>query len=275
MTKRGPSPKRREPSSPFVALVTGASSGIGAAAAASLVARGYRVYGLSRSGRAPEGVIPLACDVTDADAFASAVSQLLRREGHLDAALLAAGFGVAGAAEFLPPEDAERQYGVNLLAVSSALTVLTSPLRESRGRLLAVSSVAAVFPIPYQAHYSSTKAGLNALIRAYATEVAPFGISAGAVMLGDVRTGFTAARKTTLAGDALYGGRIERGIAAMERDEEGGADPGRIGDALSRLLSRRRLPRLSTVGLSYRLLVFLSRLLPVSFADFVVSRLYR
>ncbi len=256
-----------------VILITGASGGIGAACAAKL-APGNRVYALSRSGRAPEGSIPIICDVTDPEALRAAVDTVGEREGRIDAALLCAGCGISGAVEFIPPEEAERQFAVNFFGVDNALRVLTPYLRKSRGRVLAVSSAAAVFPIPFQAHYSAGKAALNVLMRAYGIEVRPFGIEAGSVMLGDCATGFTAARKKCEDGDELYGGRISAGVAAMERDERRGASPEQIAARIVKILSRRRLPSLRTVGASYRLLVFLSRILPIRLQNYILSRLY-
>ncbi len=258
-----------------VVIVTGASSGIGAAAAAALLSSGFTVYGISRSGGVPEGAHGITADVTDAAALAAAIETVHRETGRIDAALLCAGYGISGAVEFTDPAQAKRQFDVNFFGVFHALRALTPYLRESRGRVVAVSSAAAVFPIPFQSFYAAGKAALNSLMRAYAMETAPFGIQAGAVMLGDVATGFTAARKKSYEGDELYGGRISNGVAAMERDERGGASPASIAGALCRLLTRRRLPPLSVCGASYRALVFLSRLLPVSLQNTILSRMYR
>lgn len=256
-----------------VVVITGASGGIGAACAAGL-SRKNRVYAISRSGRAPEGCFPVVCDVTDAGAFRAAVREIAGKEGRIDAAILCAGYGISGAVEFIPPEEVGQQFAVNLFGVDNALRALTPWLRESRGRVLAVSSAAAVFPIPFQAHYAASKAAVNVLMRAYGIEVRPFGIEAGAVMLGDCATGFTAARKKCEEGDELYGGRISSGVAAMERDERKGASAEKVAGKIVKILSARRLPSVKTVGASYRFLVFLSRILPTRLQDMVLSRLY-
>lgn len=258
-----------------VVLITGGSSGIGAALAARLQEEGHTVYGLSRSGKTPPGVHPLTADVSDPAAISAAVDGLLLREGRLDLCVLAAGCGIAGALECLPPEEVGLQIAVNLRGVDNTLRAVTPALRESRGRVLAIGSVAGVFPIPFQAHYSATKAAVEALLRAYAGEVAPFGISVGTALLGDTATGFTAARHLCREGDDLYGGRILHSVQKMERDEAAGASPEAVARAIARRLMRRRMPRRFTVGGGYRLLVFLSRLLPISLQDRIISRLYR
>ncbi len=257
-----------------VVFVTGASFGIGEAACKALLKSGYRVYGLSRRGSAPMGVVPLSCDVCDPLAVQKAVDEVLLREGRIDCALLSAGCGISGAVEFIRPDDAERQMAVNFLGVDNCLRSLTPALRQSRGRVLVISSVAAVFPIPFQAHYAAGKAALNSFVRAYGIEVAPFGIQAGCLMLGDCATGFTDARQKSLVGNTLYGGRIESGVRSMERSERRGTPPERIAKKILRLIGKRRLPTLCTAGLSYKLLVFLSRILPIRLQNFILSKLY-
>lgn len=258
-----------------VVIITGASSGIGAALAARLAKEGHRVYGLSRRGTAPEGVFPLTADVTDPAALTAAIATVLRSEGRVDLAVLAAGMGIAGAVEHLAPRAVADQVSVNLLGADNCLRALTPALRESRGRVLAIGSVAGVFPIPFQAHYSASKAALLSLCRAYGEEVRPFGISVGVALLGDAATGFTASRQTDLTGDELYSCRISGSVEKMARDERRGTPPDRMARALCRRLLARRMPRRFTVGAGYRMLVFLDRLLPTGLVDRILSRLYK
>lgn len=258
-----------------VVVITGASCGIGAALASLLAEKGHTVYGLSRRGTAPTGVFPLAADVADRAAVDRALDAVLAKEGRIDLAVLAAGCGIAGAISHIPTEEAARQLSVNLLGVDNCLAALTPALSASGGRVLAIGSVAGIFPIPFQAHYSATKAALESLVRAYAGEVAPLGVSAGIALLGDTATGFTAARTTYYSGDAALDERIRHSISKMERDEQGGATPEAVAKVLARRLLAKRMPRRFTVGLGYRLLVFLDRLLPTRLVDAIVSRLYK
>lgn len=257
-----------------VAVITGASCGIGAALATELLSRGLTVYGISRRGTTPPGVHPISADVTDTAAVSEAVAAILRDAGRIDIAVLAAGSGIAGALEHIPEDAAARQVSVNLLGVDNCLRALTPALRESRGRVLAIGSVAGVFPIPFQAHYSATKAAVESLVRAYGNETRPFGIRAAVAMLGDTSTGFTAARRTFCEGDDCYGGRISQSVARMAHDEEHGARPERVARVLARRLLARRLPHRFTVGFSYRMLVLLDRLLPTGLVDRILFHLY-
>lgn len=147
-------------------------------------------------------------------------------------------------------------------------------LRESRGRILNISSAAAVFSIPFQSFYSATKAAVESLTCALRSELAPFGITVGALRLGDVKTGFTAARQKSGSGDDLYAGRIARSVAVMERDEQNGMPPAAIAAAVVRAAHKKHLPPVTTVGIKYKLLCGLNKLLPLSAVTALVAKIY-
>lgn len=147
-------------------------------------------------------------------------------------------------------------------------------LRESRGRILNISSAAAVFSIPFQSFYSATKAAVESLTCALRSELAPFGITVGALRLGDVKTGFTAARQKSGSGDDLYAGRIARSVAVMERDEQNGMPPAAIAAAVVRAAHKKHLPPVTTVGAKYKLLCGVNKLLPLSAVTALVAKIY-
>lgn len=76
-----------------------------------------------------------------------------------------------------------------------------------RGKIVFISSLAAIFPLPFQGFYSATKAALNAFSDSLGIELKPFGIETSAVMLNDVKTDFTENRRKTAIGDDIYEGR--------------------------------------------------------------------
>ena len=102
----------------------------------------------------------------------------------------------------------------------------------------------------------------------------PFGVTVCAVMPGDISTGFTDARNKSEAGDDLYCGRIRRSVAGMEKDERTGMAPETAGAFLARVCLAKGAPALRTIGFGYQLLVFLLKILPASFANFVIGKLY-
>src|SRR5438093_2722898 len=144
-----------------VALVMGASSGIGKAAALALVDAGFEVVGTSRntSGVAPrDGVTFLDLDVTSDESVRTAVGRVIERFGRLDVLVNNAGTGAAGAAEESSVAQIQRVFDVNFFGlVRMTKAVLPHMRAQGRGRIVNVSSVLGLIPAPYMAVYAATK----------------------------------------------------------------------------------------------------------------------
>lgn len=258
-----------------VAVVTGGSSGIGRETALALLARGCIVYDLSRHDGGVPGLRHIDCDVADAARFQAALAEVIAQAGRIDLLINNAGFGISGAAEFTDNADAKRLLDVNLFGVVNGCKAAIPLMRaQGGGRILNLGSVAGPVPIPFQAWYSVSKAAVGAYTAALVNELHTFGISLCAVLPGDIRSGFTAAREKSPLGDDVYGGRIARGVAVMERDEAQGMDPARAGAYIAGLALRRRIKPEYTVGCKYKLLVLLARLLPCGLKSRIVGFLY-
>jgi NAD(P)-dependent dehydrogenase (short-subunit alcohol dehydrogenase family) len=144
-----------------VTLVTGASSGIGAATAERLVAAGFKVYGTSRRGVPTGGrsfeMLPL--DVTSDESVETAVTELMRREGRIDVLVNNAGFSVAPAgAEESSIEQARSIFDTNFFGiVRMTRAVVPHMRRKGGGRIINIGSVFGFLPAPYMALYAATK----------------------------------------------------------------------------------------------------------------------
>lgn len=257
------------------ALVTGGSSGIGRACASALAAAGCRVYEISRRDKPLNGVTHITADVTDEGALAAAADRIAAEAGRIDILVCCAGFGISGAVEFTPLADARRQLDVNFFGTVNAVrAVLPHMRRANGGRIVCTSSVAGAIPIPFQTYYSVSKAAINAYVRALRCELRPFGISVCAVMPGDIATGFTAAREKSPAGDDVYGGRIARSVAGMEKDEKNGGTPDAAGRFLARRALQRRVRPLYTIGLKYQVFNFIAALMPKRLLGWCIYQMY-
>ena len=258
-----------------VVIITGGTSGIGQAVAAQLREKGCRVYEFSRRASRSDPN-HFSVDVTDDGAVKQAVEAVFAREGRIDILINNAGFGISGAMEFTNPADAHRLMEVNLFGMDNAIRAVLPHMRQARsGRIVNISSVAGVFAIPFQAWYSISKAAVRSLTMALANEVDPFGIQVTSVMPGDIRTGFTAARKKSAEGDDVYGGRIARSVARMEKDEQNGMSPEVAARTIVRVaLQKRRVKPYYAIGFSYKFLVLLDSLLPCRPVRWLLFQLY-
>ena len=256
------------------AIVTGASGGIGRAVAAALAAKGCTVYDLSRSDKPQQGVRHIACDVTD-EASVKAAVDAVAAQGDIDILVCCAGMGVSGAVEFTRPEDSYRQMNVNLFGTDRTVrAVLPYMRRRGSGRMVLISSVAAVTPIPFQTWYSASKAAINSYAMALMNEVRPYGVQISVVMPGDIRTGFTASRKKSAEGDAEYGGRIERSVSRMEHDEQNGLTPEFAASVIAKAALRKRPKPFKSTGFVYSLLCTLTKVFPARFVQWVLYKMY-
>ena len=258
-----------------VAIVTGGSSGIGRETALALAAHGCQVYEFSRHDAGVPGVAHLDCDVSDEARFQAAVQSVFEKEGRIDILVNNAGFGISGAAEFTDNANARRLLDVNLFgAVNGCKAVIPLMRAAGGGRIVNLSSVAAPIAIPFQVWYSVSKAAVSAYTAAVANEVRPFGITMTAILPGDIRTGFTAAREKSPVGDEVYGGRISRSVAVMEHDEQTGMDPAFAGKQIARIALKKRVKPEYAIGLKYKIFVVLARLLPCGWKNRIIGMLY-
>ena len=259
-----------------VVIITGGSSGIGLCTAAALRDRGCKVYELSRRDSEVEGITHLRCDITDEEQIKAAVAQVLDENGRIDILINNAGFGISGAVEFTETSDAQRLFDVNFFGMVRMNRAILPLMREQgHGRIVNLSSVAAPVPIPFQTYYSAGKAAVNSYTMALSNEVKPFGITVAAVMPGDIKTGFTAARKKNTAGDDIYGGRIAKCVAVMEHDEQNGMEAALAGRFIAKTALKNKPRTISTIGFSYKMAVFLLRHLPMGWANLLVGKMYK
>nr|WP_295469291.1 oxidoreductase [Mesorhizobium sp.] len=175
-----------------VAIVTGASSGIGLETAHALDAKGFRVFGTSRSAREKAGSISmLACDVTDGSSVQRLIADVLTQAGRIDLLVNNAGTGLVGAAEESSIGQAQAIFDINVFGVVR-LTKAVLPVmrRQGSGRIVNVSSVLGLIPAPYSALYAATKHAIEGYTESLDHELRAQGIRAVLVEPAFTRTSF-------------------------------------------------------------------------------------
>lgn len=278
----------------MIAVITGASSGIGRASAKMLVEKGYKVYDLSRTENPQEGVKHIMCDVTRRETIDEAISQIREEAGRIDLLLLSAGMGIAGAIEFTTEAEMQRQFDVNVYGPIRVIQAALPVMREQaclgrgknggknggfglfsckeRGRIVFVSSMAAEFCVPFQSMYSASKAAINSFAFGLANELRQHKITVSCVEPGDVHTNFT--RSTNLTGGDVYP-QMKSAIEQMIRDEENGLTSEQVARRVMKA-STARCPKLYyTSDLLSDFECILKRLLPTRLAVWVLGKMYK
>lgn len=276
-------------------FITGASSGIGEACARMFAENGCQVTGVSRNIEEKTESFPGGgsisthrLDVTDENAVREFVKQL----PGVDIAVLCAGMGVAGPAETTSQDMTRRQMEVNYFGTINAAQPCLSRMRaQGRGLLIVIGSIAGRVSIPMQSQYSASKYALEAFTDAVRMEMKPYGVRAVIVEPGDTKTGFTAARETQVEGEGGdagsgigkrvkdhgkggYGDLITRSVARMEADEQNGRSPDSVAKVALALAGRRNPPARVPVGLEYKALMVLLRVMPDRGKEFILRRMY-
>src|SRR5216117_2533512 len=176
-------------------VVTGASTGFGAAIARHLADRGFRVFGTVRRAvdevaLARDGVTPVRMDVTD-------TASIMRAQGEVERALGAtplialvnnAGIPAAGPLELFPLDDLRRVLEVNLIGVVAVTQAFLPLLKASRGRIVNISSVAGRGALPFIGPYAASKFGLEAVSDSLRRELLPFGVRVVVIEPGSFKT---------------------------------------------------------------------------------------
>jgi short-subunit dehydrogenase len=246
-------------------LVTGASSGIGKAAAAAFVARGYRVLGTSRrpealdSGRRADGVEYLPLDLGD-DA---SIEALARAAGAVDVLVNNAGESQSGPFEELPVDALRRLFQVNVLGQVRLTQLLVPGMRERGwGRVVMVGSMLASFPLAYRSSYVASKAALKGFSDGARHEYTPFGVWFTTVEPGAISTGISERRTKYTSEGSPHGPDFTRMLAALDRNERAGVSAGRVAATIVKAVEAGRPRAHYAVGSNAPLVFALRRLVP-------------
>jgi NAD(P)-dependent dehydrogenase (short-subunit alcohol dehydrogenase family) len=262
-----------------VVLVTGASSGIGAACADMLAKRGYRVYGSSRYlDFKPSGYQALQMDVTDDQSVDEAVAQVIREAGSLDALVNNAGCGLAGAVEDTASAEALHQMDVNFMGPFRVARAVLPGMRQRRsGVIVNVSSLGGLFGLPFQSFYSASKFALEGWTESLRFEVRPFGIRVVLIEPGDVKTGFTGSRVRAgrATGSSAYHQSFSKCMSIVEKEEQHGVAPESIAKLVCNVVDgSASSPRYTSGAALQRLSPVLKRILPGRLFETIIGSFY-
>ncbi len=215
-------------------LVTGASSGIGAAIASLLHARGFTVFGTSRRGAAsPQSFPMLTLDVTSDSSVRACVDDLLARIGRLDLLVNNAGYALTGAIEETSLAEAQAQLDTNFFGVVRMVKAVLPAMRKARaGKIINIGSLAGLTAVPFSAFYSATKFALEGYSEALWFELQPFGIHVSLLEPGWVQSNITDASRRASAPLPEYDGPRSGAFAAFAHAVENGSSPDLVAHAV-------------------------------------------
>lgn len=266
-----------------VALVTGASSGIGRASAELFAKRGFTVYAAARrmemlNAFASERIKPVALDVTDDQSMQACVQTVLEAEGRIDVLVNNAGYGSYGAVEDMPLEEARRQFEVNVFGLARMTQLVLPSMRAAgRGRIINIASMGGRVWSPFGAWYHASKFAVEGLSASMRLELEPFGIDVVVIEPGGIATpwGSIAARhlrETSKQG--AYAADAARAAGKLEkRYAQGGmiTKPEVIAECIVKAAVSKRPKTRYLLGFGAKPMVYIQKL----FGDRVYNKLAR
>lgn len=258
----------------MVVVITGGTSGIGEATAISFANQGDTVYSLARRKKEDTDHIKyLSCDISNIKDIKSSIEKIIKKEGKIDLLINNAGMGISGAFEYHSKEEINKLINVNLNGLFDVSRLIIPYLRESKGMIINISSVAGVLSIPFQGMYSMSKAAVISFTESLRNELRPYKVRVTAILPGDTKTGFTDSREKSVD-LSTYSDRISRSVSKMEHDERNGVSPFKVSKKIIKVSKKKNPNTYYVVGFSYSLLIFLSRILPKRFVNWLIYRLY-
>lgn len=255
---------------PPVALVTGASSGIGEATALKLHALGYTVYAAARrlncmQSLVAAGVHVVAMDVTDDDSMRAGIQEIIARSGRIDVLVNNAGYGAYGAVEDVSIDEARQQFDVNVFG-AARLTQLALPhMRKQRaGSIVNITSMGGKIHTPLGAWYHGTKFALEAISDCLRLEVAPFGIDVVVIEPGGIKTEWAriaADHLRATSGQGAYACQARAMAESMvgEASRKRQSPPQLIADTIAKAVTARRPKTRYAVGFGAKPMIFMRR----------------
>jgi short-subunit dehydrogenase len=247
-------------------FITGASSGIGLATTEALLARGDEVWGTSRKPATlppRERFHPLGLDLHNTREVEETFSRAVAEAGHFDVVINNAGSGHFGPAELLSMEEVANQFQVIFFAhVRIMQLALTEMRRRNDGRIINVTSLASLLPVPFMGAYNAAKSAMASFTMSLQIEIGNSNIRIVDVQPGDIRTNFNEA--VNWNNDSGYKETVVRTWKAVDKNMKEAPGPELVAKAILRVIDQKKPPMRVVVGDAFQAKVapFIFRFLP-------------
>lgn len=263
-----------------VVLITGASSGIGAAIANFLHQKNYTVYGTSRNPKKaiPMGFRMVALDVNDPETIHTAVNYIIAQEGKIDFLINNAGMGITGPIEETPTQEMRRVFETNYFGALEVIKAVIPSMRNQKsGLIINITSIAGYMGLPYRGIYSATKGALGVTTEAYRMELKEFNIKMTTVAPGDFATNIAAGRyHAPILEDSPYKENYGNTLKLMDTHVNEGMDTAIMAKAVYRIMNTKTPKVHYRVGFfMQKASIFLKRLLPDTWYEKLLLNHYK
>jgi short-subunit dehydrogenase len=265
-----------------VAIITGASSGIGKESAILLAQNNFKVYALARRLDKMEdlkkyGILPLQMDITDFDSINSALQKIFESTQKIDILLNNAGYGSYGSLEDVPIVEAKKQFEVNLFGLA-AITKLVLPFmrNQKNGRIINVSSIGGKIGEPHGAWYHSSKFAVEGLSDCLRMELKQFGIKVILIEPGPIFTEWNSLARQSLiqnSGQTAYQNLAQKHYKMLEMADKNGSTAREVANITLRAAIASNPKSRYVVGRGAKLILFLRQIFGDKVFDWLMLKI--
>jgi short-subunit dehydrogenase len=259
-----------------VIMIVGASSGIGRECARKFIKNGDIVYNCSRRECSLEGVKNLTLDIVNTKDLQACVDTIIENEKRLDVVVYSAGFSMAAPLESVRAEDYRYLFDVNFFGAIELIRAVVPHMKRAGGRIILISSLAGLTPIPYDPYYAASKAALNMLAESLSFELEKQRICITSLMPGGTKTDFTFKRKIYSEEEVgMYEDDMQKAVSSLHNIEQNGMSAEAVADTVLFVAELQNPPVLVASGIKNKIMGGLYRILPRGLAHAIVKLRYR
>jgi short-subunit dehydrogenase len=257
-----------------VALVIGGSSGIGLSVVRTLLDNDFIVYNISRRKCIDERAVSIIADVTNDKAIKNAIDEVIYKRGRIDVFIYSAGFSMAYPLDKVKEADYRYLFEVNFFGFIKTLQSVIHYMKEQgRGKIVVISSIGGVLPIPYDGYYSASKAAINMLCKSLSLELKKSNIDITSVMPGGTRNHFTFKRK--IDNSDLKDHDLYQSIITLAKIEQNGSYNEQVAKCVYRVIKSKNPPVLIVSGIKNKYYYLLSKVLPTNSLLYFTKKQFR
>lgn len=247
-----------------IVVITGASSGIGLGLLNHFEKAGDVVLDISLDGK------DYQCDISDQKALKKVVDDIYKTYGNIDILISCAGYGLSGAVELIDESAAKKEFEVNFFGTAN-LCKYAIPRMNQNGKIILLSSAAALFPVPFKAYYCASKSAVDSFARCLKMELAKTNIQVTSICPGDIRTNFSANRVKDYQTNERYGDSIKFVTEPTAKTEAKRMSPEKAIAKIYNICEKEKLKPRYIIGFKYKCLNFCRKILPNSWFEKMIK----
>ncbi len=248
-------------------IITGSSSGIGQALRNYFTAQGDNVIGISLSGD------DYNCDVSNYEAVKAIFNEIAKKIDKIDILIPCAGFGLYGAIELIENSKIQKEYDVNVMGTVNCIQCAL-PLMRDNGKIINISSICALFPIPFRSFYCSSKAAISSLSDCLRMELSKTKIQVTAICPCEIKTNFNKNREKTLATNERYSNAVAQNVALLDKRESKRMPLEKATKIIVKIINKRKLKPQYVMSARNKILYQVQKFFPRSLVLKVMTKMF-